>query len=105
LTDVNLFAPGLLKRINDDIDIIHKHISEHRFDLPRSYDVVLDLAHSGSGKEEENIVTHYYCADHDNQIIFYLHEFDTSKLAAWNQIDGIYSVQHIGRSFSPTTSF
>jgi len=103
LTDVNLFAPGLLKRVNDDVDIIHNHISKYRLDLPRSYDVVLDLTYSDSGRDEKDIVTRYYCADHDTGVIFYLHDFNASKLDVWNEIAGIYSVQHIGKSYHSST--
>ena len=61
--------------------------------MPEHYDIVFDLSFY-----DGEIVTDYYCADHDNRIIFYLDEFDPGYLPVWQEIKGIYSVQHIGQS-------
>ena len=82
----------MLRQINSDIDSIDDYYRAERMIRPSDVDLVLELCPEADG----SFSTLYYLADHSKRCIFFVDEFDTVDLPAWNAIKGMTCSTHLG---------
>ena len=87
-----LFRIRITQVITDIEIFIEKH-HEHIHWIPEKTDLVLDL-----NWVEDCYVTHYYFADHESRIVFFLDEFLSDNLPHWSEIKGVSSGTHLRMS-------
>jgi len=90
---VDLHDELFRNRITQVISKIDLFMKKHYIQIPGKNDLVLDL-----NWVEDCYVAHYYFADHESRIVFFLDEFLSDNLPHWTEIKGVSSGTHLRMS-------
>ncbi|KAJ3509547.1 hypothetical protein NMY22_g16256 [Coprinellus aureogranulatus] len=92
VTEANLYDERIYTQVMENIAVMEHHVHSNNIPLPRNYTLAMDLTLTEAG----TIITDYYYADHDRNIIFFLDDLDASvNLPVWEQVKGVSSLYHI----------
>jgi len=88
VTEANIQRPDILEKINHGIREFESARDRRRFDLPQTYELLLEL-----NFQEDGCSYYYYLVDHGCQTIFYLDDANTECL----DLPDVCSMDHLSK--------
>ncbi|KAH6917978.1 hypothetical protein BKA70DRAFT_1554146 [Coprinopsis sp. MPI-PUGE-AT-0042] len=90
VTENDMHDPEFLGQVTENLATFDDFISANRIQLPSNITLAFELT-----KDDEQITTDYYYADHDKRVIFFLDEFKARYFKTSQDVKGVTSLVHI----------
>ncbi|KAF4618572.1 hypothetical protein D9613_009960 [Agrocybe pediades] len=91
-TDADLTDPDIFQQALEDISTIEEFIYQYDVQIPDNTDLVIDLQYD---EETKSIQTVYFYVHHNSRSIFFLDNFEVSKLATWDELKSAISTRRL----------